>query len=64
MSIEAGAWKDPSAWGLFLADLARHISAALQGARGLPQEESLRQIAHMFSIELAHPTDAPSGQFS
>ena len=30
VSIRSGAWEDPFAWGIVLADLARHIALAHQ----------------------------------
>src|ERR1700688_3024428 len=30
VSIRSGAWEDPFAWGIVLADLARHITLAHQ----------------------------------
>ncbi len=30
VSIQSGAWEDPFAWGIVLADLARHIANAHQ----------------------------------
>src|ERR1039457_1262129 len=35
VSIRSGAWEDPFAWGIVLADLARHIAFALSPAPDL-----------------------------
>jgi hypothetical protein len=63
-SVSASTWKDPSYWGMLLADVARHAANAMHGAHGLPAEESLRQMAHLFCVELSHPTDTLPGSFS
>ena len=63
-SVNASAWKDPAYWGMLLADVARHAAKAMQGAHGLPADESLRQMAHLFCVELSHPTDSLPGEFS
>ena len=35
VSLRAGVWKDPAAWGLMLADLARHVATPINRTRGL-----------------------------
>ena len=62
VSLRAGAWKDPAAWGIVLADLAGHIANALEQTDALDREESLRQIEAAFLEELAKPTGEPSGE--
>jgi len=32
ISMRVGVWKEPEAWGMMLADLARHIAAALRAS--------------------------------
>jgi hypothetical protein len=49
-------WDDPAAWGLMLADLARHIANAY-AREGKNREESLRTILELLERELEHPTD-------
>ncbi|HEY4283471.1 MAG TPA: DUF5076 domain-containing protein [Chthoniobacterales bacterium] len=59
VSLRSKVWEDPAAWGLMLADLARHIV----NAHNQPlNSEMLQRIRAAFDAELASPTDSPSGQ--
>ena len=49
-------WEDPAAWGLMLADLARHVAHAY-AREGINRDESLRSILDLLERELDHPTD-------
>ena len=60
-SLNVGAWKDPFAWGILLADLAGHVANAYAQADGLDKEETLRRIRRGFDAELNSPTDTPKG---
>ena len=60
VSLKTGVWDDPAAWGLMLADLARHVANAY-AADGADREETLRRVAHGFQIEMDSPTDEPRG---
>jgi hypothetical protein len=62
-NLRPTSFPDASAWGIVLADVARHVADALQGARGIPSEETIRQIWHLFNAELGFPTDTPRGKF-
>ena len=39
VSLRVGVWKEPEAWGMMLADLARHIAAAFEQADKRDPEE-------------------------
>lgn len=54
---------EPRAWGIMLADIARHIANALQDVTGLDRRESLRLVAQSFNSEVADPTSAHDGQW-
>jgi hypothetical protein len=54
-------WEEPEAWGLVLADIARHVARAYQKARGTTQEEILDAVLGLFAAEMANPTDDPDG---
>ena len=54
-------WSDPAAWGIFLADMLRHISLAYEQAYAVPREDVLKTILHMFKAEIEAPTDLPRG---
>lgn len=51
-------WRDPGAWGLMLADLARHAAQAY-AARGHDDDEALARILEAFDAERGTPTDSP-----
>jgi hypothetical protein len=57
-SLDAGVFEDPASWGAVLADLARHISRALQESDGSDPQATLRAIRDTFAEEL---TEHPSG---
>jgi hypothetical protein len=61
VSLRAGVWKDPAAWGIMLADLAKHIANSYQD-EGLDRLETLHRIKAAFDAEWASPTDEVSGQ--
>ena len=48
-------WKDPGAWGLLLADVARHAAAAY-GRDGRDSQEALRRIRQLLDAEFSSPT--------
>ena len=63
VSIRSGAWEDPFAWGIVLADLARHIALAHQ----LQNEDTdtdafLARLLEGFQAEIDNPTDEPEGE--
>jgi Domain of unknown function (DUF5076) len=62
VSLRSGVWNDPAAWGLLLADLARHITNAYQQDAGTNPLEARERIKAGFYVELDSPTDEPSGQ--
>jgi len=49
-------WKSPAAWGLMLADVARHAANAYAN-EGHNHEEVISAIRKMFDAEFANPTD-------
>lgn len=52
-------WDDPGAWGLLLADVARHAAKAYgnQGTRS--ETEAMGRIVEALKAELGSPTDDP-----
>jgi len=63
VSIQSGAWDDPFAWGIVLADLARHIALAhtLQN-QSTDEEAFLARLLEGFQAEIDNPTDEPEGE--
>ena len=62
-SLNIGVWKDPAAWGIVLADLARHVANAHHEQDGKNVGETVASIRRAFAVELDAPTDSPSGYF-
>lgn len=56
-------FNEEKAWGIILADAARHISAALEQRFGVPRTETLEGIVSSFSSELSAPSSATSGDY-
>jgi hypothetical protein len=63
VSIRSGAWDDPFAWGIVLADLARHIALAheMQDEK-IDKQAFLERLLEGFSAEIDSPTDEPEGE--
>lgn len=61
VSIAHPMWDDPGAWGLILADLARHVALAYQQARGADPAAVRSRIKAAFEAEWAEPTNEHSG---
>ena len=51
-------WKDAGAWGLLLADVARHAANAY-GKEGADPNVVLARIREVFGAEMSSPSDAP-----
>ena len=64
ISLRVGVWKDPEAWGMMLADLARHISAAFEQAEKRDPVEMLARIKAGFDAEMDSPTDDVRGELA
>jgi hypothetical protein len=60
VSMKTGVWNDPAAWGLMLADLARHAANAY-ASEGKDKDASLKRICEGFRLEMDSPTDDPTG---
>ena len=54
---------EPWAWGVTLADAARHIASALASSEGADPSELLQKIRDSFSVELDKPTSGTVGRF-
>ena len=51
-------WKDAGAWGLLLADIARHAANAYSN-KGHNRAEVLGKIRQLLDAEFSRPTDNP-----
>ena len=63
-TLKVGVWDDPTAWGILLADLARHVARAYHQDKGLDEEETLIRIQEGVAAEFDSPTDTPSGSIA
>jgi hypothetical protein len=63
VSLRPGTWEDPFAWGIVLADLARHIvNAESIHRKGLDKDAFLERVLEGFHAEIESPTDEPEGE--
>lgn len=54
-------WDEPGFWGVFLVDIARHVSRAYEQSSGKPEDETMAIIRKYFEAEWDEPTDTPEG---
>lgn len=64
VSLRAGVWADPAAWGIMLADLAKHVTKSYEQDEGRDSIKTFQRIKDALNAELASQTDKPSGQIS
>src|ERR1700735_109158 len=63
VSLRSGAWEDPFAWGIVLADLARHITHAHHmQTESIDKDAFLDRLLEGFEAEIDNPTDEPEGE--
>jgi hypothetical protein len=63
VSLRSGAWEDPFAWGIVLADLARHIvNAEALHRKELDRDAFLERMLEGFHAEIESPTDEAEGE--
>jgi hypothetical protein len=61
VSLATNVWQNPSAWGIMLVDLAKHIASAYQKTAGMNFDDTLKRIKDGFDAEWGTATDKPSG---
>jgi hypothetical protein len=67
--LNVGHWSETSgvderhAWGIVLADMARHASLALEDSMGCDPRENLKIILESFRTEIAHKTSEHIGEW-
>lgn len=61
VSLRAGGWEDPAAWGLMLVDLAHHVANAYE-QMGWDRRDALARLKEGFDAEWTAPTDAARGE--
>ena len=60
--VKTGVWPDPAAYGIVLADLARHIANGFNQTQGMNVDVAVKRVVEGFSAEIGSPTDVPTGQ--
>jgi hypothetical protein len=65
VSLRSGVWEDGFAWGIVLADLARHIvNAEALAGKNVDREAFLARMLEGFQAEIESPTDDAEGQLT
>jgi hypothetical protein len=54
------AFDDPEAWGMLIADLARHVARVYATEDKFREEETLARVRAIFEAEMDAPTDPGS----
>lgn len=54
-----GVWDDPAAWGVLLADMARHVATAYHQSGGHDAGDALERVLVGFASEFGSPSGAP-----
>jgi hypothetical protein len=62
VSLRVGVWSDPAAWGIMLADLAKHIANSYDQDVALDRLKTLQRIKVAFDAEMSKPTNDPTGR--
>ena len=62
-ALRPTTWEKSWAWGIVLADVARHVANALRDERGDEPSLTLKGIQEVFNREMADPTEEPTGSF-
>src|SRR3954454_16628738 len=51
------AFDDPEAWGMLIADVARHAARVFANETAMTEEQAVERIRSMFDAEMDAPTD-------
>ncbi len=52
VSLQMGGWDDPTAWGVVLADLVRHVARFYQEQKRLNPETTIERVRDAMDAEL------------
>jgi hypothetical protein len=63
MYLETMGIAEEEAWGVILADVTRHLAAALESGYATNPEESIKRIKDSYLSELSKPTSDAAGDF-
>src|SRR3954453_16357760 len=51
------AFDEPDAWGILLADIARHVARLYATESAVSEDDALARVRNMFQAEIDAPTD-------
>ena len=51
------AFDDPEAWGMLIADVARHVARIYRTESNMPEDRTIERIRNIFDAEMDAPTD-------
>jgi hypothetical protein len=63
MYVETMNIPEEKAWGVILADITRHLVAALESGYSTNRSEALQKIRDSYLKELSTPTSGAAGKF-
>jgi hypothetical protein len=63
-ALRTDVWPDPAAWGIVLAELARHVALAYQSKDGHELEDALERLLAGFYAEIEAPSDLTTGEIA
>ena len=61
VSLEMGGWDDPTAWGVVLADLVRHVARFYAEQKQLDPERTIARVRDAMDAELDGEEDSSEG---
>lgn len=61
VSLQMGGWDDPTAWGVVLADLVRHVAGFYAEQKQLRPEQTILRVRDAMDAELDGEEEAPEG---
>jgi hypothetical protein len=59
VSLQMGGWDDPSAWGVVLADLVRHVARFYEEQKQLQPEQTIVRVRDAMDGELDGEEEPP-----
>lgn len=62
ISLRVGVWEDPGAWGMMLADLARHIANSFKQVDHRDPVQALEEIRAGFDAEIQSSAEPIQGE--
>lgn len=64
MYLETMNIPEERAWGMILADITRHLAAALEAGYSANRLEAMQKISDSYLKELSRPTSSSKGKFA